>query len=239
MRDFEFAQRFHQCGGGGTGGRGFVRRSATSRLPGAYLPVRQWQRVRHAPDAGSLGRTSVAVIARPFRLRPWRPRTATESLASGRHARKSQSPGLLPGRCSHHVRGFHSAKRFKDLAQIAAPSHPLGRLPTQISILCPFPLHRTLVFGGRAKQGERIRETGLEAGAAIGHERSCFKASSGDHPEFRTTRNRPTVYHPPAHTPVYLFFTSKIFLMCPARRKMGETRRRAHYLPNNGVPWRV
>ena len=98
------------------------------------------------------------------------------------------------------------------------PVTSLGRFPTQISILCPFPWHRTLVFGGRAKQRERIRETGLEAGDAIGHERSCFKASSGDHPEFRTTRDRWTLYYPPPHKQV-ISFSSKIFLMHPGGEK--------------------
>ena len=220
LRISNLPQRFHHYGSGGTGGRGFVRSSATSPLPGAYLPVRQWQRVRHAPDAGSLGRTSVAVIARPFRLRPWRPRTARRaSLRAG----MPTNPNPLdssPGRC-FITSAVSTRPNDSKTSRRSLPVTSVGRLPTQISILCPFPLHRTLVFGGRAKQGERIRETGLEAGAAIGHERSCFKASSGDHPEFRTTRNRPTVYHPPAHTPVYLFFTSKIFLMCPPREKNG------------------
>jgi hypothetical protein len=36
----------------------------------AYFPFRQWQRVRQAPETGSLGRTSVAVIACPFKFLP-------------------------------------------------------------------------------------------------------------------------------------------------------------------------
>jgi hypothetical protein len=40
-------------------------------------------------------------------------------------------------------------------------------------------------------QREMMRETGLEAGELVDGERSCFKASSGDHPKFRTTRLTP------------------------------------------------
>jgi len=38
--------------------------------PFAYFPLRQWQRARQTPDAGSLGRTSVAVIVCPFTFLP-------------------------------------------------------------------------------------------------------------------------------------------------------------------------
>lgn len=41
-----------------------------------------------------------------------------------------------------------------------------GRFPTQISILFPFPWHRTPILGGRAKQRQQTREMGLEAGKA-------------------------------------------------------------------------
>jgi len=36
----------------------------------AYAPLRQGQRARQTPDAGSLGRTSVAVMVRPFTFLP-------------------------------------------------------------------------------------------------------------------------------------------------------------------------
>jgi len=38
--------------------------------PAAYVPLRQWQRERQAPETGSLGRTSVAVMACPFTFLP-------------------------------------------------------------------------------------------------------------------------------------------------------------------------
>jgi hypothetical protein len=69
-----------------------------------------------------------------------------------------------------------------------------------------------------------MRETGLEAGDAIGHEQSCFKASSGDHPEFRTTRNRWTLYHPPPHKQRLLFFClQNIFNASGAEKNADET----------------
>jgi hypothetical protein len=39
-------------------------------FPVAYFAARQQQRVWQAPETGSLGRTSVAVIACPFKFRP-------------------------------------------------------------------------------------------------------------------------------------------------------------------------
>jgi len=56
-----------------------------------------------------------------------------------------------------------------------------------------------------------IRETGLEAGDAIGSERSCFKASSGDHPKFTIALHQQVLYHPPAHVQVNFLFISTIF----------------------------
>jgi len=56
-----------------------------------------------------------------------------------------------------------------------------------------------------------IRETGLEAGEAIGYERFCFKASSGDHPKFTIALHQYVLYHPPAHVQVNFLFISKIF----------------------------
>ena len=38
--------------------------------PVGYFPLRQRQRVRQAPETGSLGGTSVAVIACPFKFLP-------------------------------------------------------------------------------------------------------------------------------------------------------------------------
>ena len=38
--------------------------------PFAYFPLRQGQRLRQAPDAGSLGWTSVAVMVCPFTFLP-------------------------------------------------------------------------------------------------------------------------------------------------------------------------
>ena len=86
------------------------------------------------------------------------------------------------------------------------PVISLGRFPTQISILCPFHVHRQLVFRGRAKPGERIRETGLKAGDAICGTRSCFKASSGDHPGFTATLNHYALYEPAAPTQAVFYF---------------------------------
>jgi hypothetical protein len=56
-----------------------------------------------------------------------------------------------------------------------------------------------------------MRETGLEAADAIGYERSCFKASSGDHPKFTIALYQQVLYHPPAHVQVNFIFISKIF----------------------------
>ncbi len=39
-------------------------------LPVAYFPLRQGQRARQTPDAGSLGRTSEAVMVCPFTFLP-------------------------------------------------------------------------------------------------------------------------------------------------------------------------
>jgi hypothetical protein len=39
-------------------------------LSAAYVPLRPWQRAQQAPETGSLGRTSVAVMACPFTFLP-------------------------------------------------------------------------------------------------------------------------------------------------------------------------
>jgi len=54
----------------------------------------------------------------------------------------------------------------------ALPVVSLGRFPTQISILCPFPSYGTPIYGGRAKR-QQTREMGLEAGqASVTHDRA-------------------------------------------------------------------
>ncbi len=163
---------------------------------------------------------------------------STDGFAPDRHAHKSESPGFLTPTMLHHVRGLHPAKRFKDLAEIV-PCHIAGQVTYTDIHSVPLPSYGTLVFGERAKQRERIRETGLEAGNAARYEQSCFKASSGDHPEFRTTRNQGPLYHPPPHKQCFLFFPSKICLMHPARRKTRNRCRRIDYLANNVDPVEV
>jgi len=67
-----------------------------------------------------------------------------------------------------------------------------------------------------------IPETGLEAGDAIGYERSCFKASSGDHPKFKIALYQRALYHPPTHMQVIFLFISKIFLKSHFRARNHE-----------------
>jgi hypothetical protein len=145
-------------------------------------------------------------------------------LASGRHTHKSQSPEFLAMAVLDHVRGFNPAKRFKNLAQIVPRN--VARQITYADIhSMPFPLPRTPVFRGRAKPKEMIRETGLEAGDAVRGARSCFKASSGDHPRLLTTLNQSTLYYSPAHRQVlFLFFSSKIFQNLRSSAALGPLR---------------
>jgi len=67
-----------------------------------------------------------------------------------------------------------------------------------------------------------IPETGLEAGDAIGYERSCFKASSGDHPKFKIALYQRALYHPPTHMQVIFLFISRIFLKSHFRARNHE-----------------
>jgi len=54
-----------------------------------------------------------------------------------------------------------------------------------------------------------IRETGLEAGDAIDGERSCFKASSGDHSESGVTLIRTIILSSGAYASFFYVFSPK------------------------------
>jgi hypothetical protein len=64
-----------------------------------------------------------------------------------------------------------------------------------------------------------MRETGLEAADAIGYGRSCFKASSGDHPKLTIALYQQVLYRPPSHMQANSIFISKICIISrfPAR----------------------
>ena len=115
----------------------------------------------------------------------------------------------------------------------------LGRLPTQISIPCPFPSYGTPIYGGRAKQRQQTREMGLEAGqASVTHDRAsrlhqAIILSSEQH------ATNMIVPPPPPHLQDFFIFSSKLFLMHPARRKTQNRRRRFDYLANHGEPFGV
>ena len=106
----------------------------------------------------------------------------------------------------------------------ALPVVSLGRFPTQISILCPFPSYGTPIYGGRAKQRQRTREMGLEAGqASVTHDRAsrlhqAIILSSEQHATDRycTTRRHP------CHS--FFIYCSKIVLLCPPQRRSRESR---------------
>jgi hypothetical protein len=140
--------------------------------PFAYFPLRQGQRARQAPDAGSLGRTSVAVMVCPSQFLPCRPRTAEvaslrDGIPTNPHPLDScPYRGLTTSAVSTRPKNSKISRR-------SLPVVSLGRFPTQISILCPFPSYETLVCGGRAKQRQRTREMGLEAGKiSVTHDRA-------------------------------------------------------------------
>src|SRR5512146_2572429 len=85
------------------------------------------------------------------------------------------------------------AERTRPTLTTSSPAsyRPISRfrIPV-ISLMSIFTVHRV------RKPRERIRGTGLSAAEAGGYARSCFEASSADHPEFRTTRNPQGLYHP-------------------------------------------
>ena len=58
-----------------------------------------------------------------------------------------------------------------------------------------------------------IPETGLEAGDAVNYERSCVKASSGDHLKLTIALHQRALYHPPAPMHVIFLFISKICII--------------------------
>jgi len=136
---------------------------------------------------------------------------------------------------------FAVSTRPKD-SKISRRSFPLislGRFPTQISILRPFPSYATVVFGGRAKQKKRNREMGLEGSRVpVTHNRvsrlhQAIILSSEQH----ATTQDPTT--PPVHTQGFFHFSPKIFLIPPAQRNMRKRQRRIDYLLNNATPFGV
>jgi hypothetical protein len=70
-----------------------------------------------------------------------------------------------------------------------------------------------------------IRETGLEARDAIAGERSCFKASSGNHSEPGVTLTSTIILPPGAYASFFMFFLQNILnssLRREARRDKSE-----------------
>jgi hypothetical protein len=99
--------------------------------------------------------------------------------------------------------------------------------------------YQACVFGRRCKQGERIREMGLEAGDAIYGQRSCFKASSGDQPNLRATSNLIVLYRPQIRAQQYfLFLSSRILKNLTDRPQIQEERQEIHHAPNKAVSCR-
>ena len=94
-------------------------------------------------------------------------------------------------------------------------------------------VHQAPLFRRRAKQREMIPETGLEAGDAIGYERSCFKASSGNHSSSKQHQHL-LLYCLLPHTQVLYCFRLQNILNSSFPRR--ETRKGIHYIANNAVP---
>jgi len=109
-----------------------------------------------------------------------------------------------------------------------------GKARSRPSKLCASHMHRQFVLGGRARPKERIRKTGLEAGGAICGKRSCFKASSADHPKLTTALNQDALYWPMAYTQaLFPFFLQYIYKPPLSGRQAGNSpkkSRRMHRL---------
>ncbi len=108
---------------------------ASGTLPGCggYLPRRLFPVPAAAASAASPGREASGpdLCSRnrlPVHVPAMNTENSTDGFAPDGHAHKSQSPGFLAATLLHHVRCFHPAKRFKDLAQIAARHIP-GQIP--------------------------------------------------------------------------------------------------------------
>ncbi len=157
----------------------------------------------------------------------------TNALTSGRHAHKSQSPGSAAMRAPRHIRRLNSAKRLKCFSKIAD-----GDIRCQIAHtdnhFVPLSSASNTCLVKACQSKEMIRETGLEAGDAIFGKRSCFKASSGDHPRFKTTLNHSALYGPMAHTQAIFSVVPPKYLQNPGfGPQTGMSHRKSALLQTN------
>jgi hypothetical protein len=76
-----------------------------------------------------------------------------------------------------------------------------------------------------------IWETGLEAGDAIYCERSCFKASSGDHPRLTTTLSQYVLYSPTVYMQAFFPLALQNLYKSPlSGRKSGNSHEKSTVL---------
>ena len=218
--------------------------SGTLRGCGGYLPSRLFPAPAVAASAADPGRGVSGPDLRsrdrlPVHVPAMNTENSTDGFAPDRHAHKSQSPDSSPRRC-FTTSAVSTRPNDSKTSRRSLPVTSRGQIPyTDIhSVPLSFVSNTGLWRACQTRENGFGRRVLRRAMLSVS-ERSCFKASSGDHPEFRTTRNRWTLYYPPPHKQVISFCPSKIFLMHSARRKTQNRRRRIDYLVNNSEPFGV